>query len=92
MCVHEIKITLDFWGLNGLFLGVGVRFKNCFLSTHIVEQLLFSMFPTILSYKFELFFWLFYLFWASMGFFVVLGQGSNNVFVSSHISEHFFIF
>ena len=36
------------------FLGVGVRFKNCFGSTQIAEQLLFYMFHSILTLNFDL--------------------------------------
>ena len=36
-----------FWGLNGLFLG----------SNHVVEQLSFSMIPLILTFEFDLIFW-----------------------------------
>ena len=41
---------LTFWGPNGLFFGVGERFKNFFFgSTHKVEHILFSMDPSILT-------------------------------------------
>ena len=36
-----------FWGPNGLFLGVGVGFKTVLGSTHLAEQLLFSILPSI---------------------------------------------
>ena len=36
---------LTFWGPNGLFLGSGFGSKTVLGSTHVVKQLLFSMFP-----------------------------------------------
>ena len=50
----------QFKGCFGLFgpkcaiLRVRIRFRNCFGSTHIVQQLLFSMFPSILTFDLDL--------------------------------------
>ena len=41
---------LTFWGPNGLFLGLWRGSKTVLGSTHVVEQLLFPMFPSILTY------------------------------------------
>ena len=51
-------IVPAFSGLNGIFfLGEGgLWFKSFFVSSDIGEQLLFSMFSSILSYIFELIF------------------------------------
>ena len=45
---------LTFWGPNGLFLGLGWGSKTVLGFTHLVEQLLFSMFPSILAFDFDL--------------------------------------
>ena len=39
-----------FWGPNGLFLGLGKGSNTVLWSTHVVEQLSFSMFPSILIF------------------------------------------
>ena len=36
---------LTFWGPNGLFLGLGKGLNTVLGSTHVVEQLSFSMLP-----------------------------------------------
>ena len=36
---------LTFWGPNGLYLGLGKGSITVLGSTHVVEQLLFSMLP-----------------------------------------------
>ena len=40
---------LTFWGPNGLFLGLREGSKTVFGSTHVVEQLSFSMLPLLLT-------------------------------------------
>ena len=54
-------------------MGVGVRFDNCFgvWSTHVVEQLSFSMFPSTLAFNFDLMLGTFFTFLALLGFFGV---------------------
>ena len=42
------------WGPNGLFWGLGSGSKNTLGYPHIVLQLLFSMFPSILTFDFDL--------------------------------------
>ena len=44
----------NFWGPYGLFLGLGKGSTIVFGSTHIVEQLSFSMFLSILTFEFDL--------------------------------------
>ena len=43
-----------FWGPNGLFLGLWKGSKTVLGSTHVVEQLSFSMLPSILTFDFDL--------------------------------------
>ena len=68
-------------------LGVGIGFDNCFGSTHIVEQLSFSMFLSILTFNFDLVFGSFLTFWGLDGLFLGLGKGSKTVFGSTHVVE-----
>ena len=54
-------------------------------STHVVEHLLFSMFPSILLFDFDLIFWSSLTFWGPNGLFLGLGMvqklfgGSPNI-------------
>ena len=67
------------------YFGVGVGLKKCFGSTDVVEQLLFSMFPSILTFDFALNLRSFFLlFGALMGFFGS-GWGSKTVLGSPYI-------
>ena len=43
---------LTFSGRNGLFLGLGYGLTTVFGSTHVIEQLSFSMFLSILTFLF----------------------------------------
>ena len=43
---------LTFWGSNGLFLGLGKGSNSVLGSTHVVEQLSFSMLSSILTFDF----------------------------------------
>ena len=45
---------LTFWGLNGQFLGLEKGSNTVFGSTHVVEQLLYSMFSSILTFNIDL--------------------------------------
>ena len=50
------------WGPNEFFLGPGLVSKTVLGFTHVVDQLLFSIVPSILTFDFKLFwghFWLF---------------------------------
>ena len=44
-------------------MGVGLRSLTVLGSTHVVEQLSFSMFPSILTFDFDLILGLFLIFW-----------------------------
>ena len=52
---------------NGLFLGSMLGSKSVFGSTHVVEQLSFSMNPSILTFKFDLILGSFLTFWGING-------------------------
>ena len=56
-------------------------------STHIVEQLSFSMFLSILTFDFDLFFWSFFTFWDPNGLFLGLRKGSKTVLGSTQVVE-----
>ena len=64
-----------FLGPTGLFLGLGKGSKTFLRSTHLVEQLSFSMFPSILTIDFDLIFGSFLTFWGPNGLFLGLGKG-----------------
>ena len=63
----------NFWGPNGLFLGLWKGSKTVFGSTHVVEQLSFSMLPSILTFDFDLILGSFLTFWGPNGLFLGLG-------------------
>ena len=64
---------LTFWGPNGLFLGLWKGAKTVLGSTHVVEQLSFSMIPSILTFDFDLILGSFLTFWGPNG--LILGLG-----------------
>ena len=45
-----LGLFFTFWGLNGLFLGLGKGPKTVLGSTHVVKQLLFSMFLSVMTF------------------------------------------
>ena len=49
-----LGLFLTFWDANKLFLGSGQGSKTILGSTHVVEQLIFSIVPSILTFDFEL--------------------------------------
>ena len=55
--------------------------------THIVEQLSFSMFPSILTFEFHLILGSFFTFWGPKGLFLGLELGSTTVLGSTHVVE-----
>ena len=57
---------MAFLAKNMLFEGWG-QVKIVLGPTHIVQYLLFSLFPSILAVDFDLIFGLFWTFWALMG-------------------------
>ena len=54
---------LNFWGPNGLFLGLGKGSNTVLGSTHVVEQLSFSLFLSILTFDFDSILGSFLTFW-----------------------------
>ena len=64
---------LTFWGLNGLFLGFGKGSYTVLGSTHVVEQLSYSLFLSILTFDFFLILGSFLTFWGPNGLFLGLG-------------------
>ena len=44
--------SLTFWGPNGLFMGFGLGSKTVSGSTHVAEQLVFSIVPSIPTFDF----------------------------------------
>ena len=67
--------------------GVGEDSKTVLRSPYIVEQLLFSMFPSILTFDFDLIFGPFFTFWGSTGLFLGLGKDSETVLRVTHVVE-----
>ena len=66
-------------GPNRLFLGSGSCSKNVLGSTHVVEELLFSIVPSILTFDFDLILGTFFTFGGPNGLFVGSWQGSKTV-------------
>ena len=64
---------LTFLGRNGLFLGLGKSSNTGLGSTHVVEQLSFSMFSSILTFDFYLFWGNFFSFGGPNRLFLGLG-------------------
>ena len=62
-------VIFYFWDPNGLILGLGRLQKNILGSTHVVEQLSFSLFASILTFDFDLILGHFLLFGTLMGYF-----------------------
>ena len=81
---------MPFWvciRTNGPFLGLGKGWKIVLRSTHVVEQLSFSMLPSILTLDFDLNLGSFFTFWGPNGLFFGLEQGSKTVCGSTHVVE-----
>ena len=64
---------LTFWDPNGLFLGLWKGSKTVLGSIHVVEQLSFSMLPSILTFDFDLMLGSFFTFWVPNGLYLGLG-------------------
>ena len=55
ICIYLIlRSFFTFWGPNGLFLGLGKGSNTVLGSTHVVEQLSFSMLSSFLIFDFYL--------------------------------------
>ena len=64
----------------GYFLGLKKSSKTVLGSTHVVEQLSFSEFPSILTFNFNLILGLFLTFWGPNGLFFGVVVGFENCF------------
>ena len=69
----NFRVIFDFLGPNGLFLGLWKGSKTILGSTHVVEQLSFSMLPSIMTFDFDLILRSFLNFWGPNGVFLGLG-------------------
>ena len=58
---------LAFWRPNGLCLGSGFGSKTVLMSTHLVEQLLFSIVPSVQTFDFDLILGSFFTFLSANG-------------------------
>ena len=58
-------------------------------STHIVQQLLFALFPSIKTFDFDLILGSFLTFWDPNRLFLGLGKGANTVSGATHVVKHF---
>ena len=56
-------------------------------STHVVEQLSFTLFLSTLTFDFDLVLGSFLTFWGPNGLFLGLEKGSNTVLGSTHVVE-----
>ena len=56
-------------------------------STHVVQQLSFSLFLSILTFEFDLILLSFFTFWGSNGLFFGLGEGLQTVLGSTQVVE-----
>ena len=79
-------------GPNGLFLGLWKGSKTVLGSTHVVEQLSFSMLPSILTFDFDSILVPFLTCWGPNWLFLGLGWGSTIVLRSNHVVEQLFFF
>ena len=69
----------------GYFLGSGFGSKTVLGSTHVVEQLSFSMFLSILTFDFDLILGTFLTFWGPEGLFLGSGKGPKTFLGSTHV-------
>ena len=73
--------------------GVGVGSTIVFRSTHIVEQLLFLMFSSILTFDFDIILGPLFTFWDPNGLFFGVGVGFKKTALgSTHVVEQLYFF
>ena len=70
-------VVFTFWCPNGLFLGSGKGSKTILWSTNVVEQLSFSILPSILTFEFDIILGSFLTFWGPNGYFWGWGRGQK---------------
>ena len=66
-------------------MGLKKSSKSVLGSTHVDEQLLFPIVPSLLTFDFDLLLGSFLTFWGSNGLFLRLGYGSKTVSWSTHV-------
>ena len=67
------------------YFGIGVGLQTDFGSTHVVEQLLFSINPSILTFDFDLILGLLLTSWGPYGLFLGSKWGAKPVIGSTHV-------
>ena len=83
---------MAFWGKEiSYFKGWG-QVQIVLGSTHIMQQLLFSLFPSILMFDFDLILGLFLTFLGPNGLFLGAMWGSKTVLGSTHVVEQLSFF
>ena len=82
-----LYVSVNSWGPNGLFFGLGQVSTTVLGYIHIVEQLSFSMFLSILRVDFDLIFRSFLISGGPNGLFLGLGKGSKTVMGSTHVVD-----
>ena len=65
-----LGLFYTFWGPKWDIFGTGVGFKIVLGSTHVVEQVLFPIVPSILTFDFDLILGSFLTFWGLNGLFL----------------------
>ena len=87
LCLHQFLLLIlsNLWVIFFGFVGQKIGYfwslgqvQIVFWSTHIVQKLLFSLFPSILTFDFNLILWLFLTFWGPNWLF--LGSMFKNCF------------
>ena len=78
---------MSFWGPNGLFLGSGFSSNIVLGSTHVVEQLSFSWFLSILTYDFDSILGSYFTLWGPNELFLGLEKGQSTVLGCTHVVE-----
>ena len=92
--MYKRQLFLSFWGPNGLVWGLEKGSTTVLASTHVTEKHSFSMFPSILTFDFDLILGIFFTFGGPNGLLLGFRKGSKTVLVSTHVvKQHsFFMF
>ena len=80
---------MSFWGPNQLVWALEQGSTAVFGSTHVVEQLSFSLFLSILTFDFDLILGSFLTFWGPNGLILCSGYGSKTLLGSTYVVEQF---
>ena len=79
----------DFLGQKWAIFGVGEGLKTGFGSTHVVEQISFSTFSSILTFEFDLILGPLFTFGGPNGVFLGSRKSTKSVLGSTHVVEQF---